>query len=349
MKPLTQFGLSVVLTVLGVAGASAQQAISARAGMVHYVEGKVLAGDDVIEGKFGNFPQLKENQVLRTEEGRAEVLLTPGVFARVGENSSFRMITNRLIDTRLEFLTGSMIVEADDMLKDNSVTVAAKDVMIHPRKSGIYRFDSEPARLRVVKGSAEVEANGKTIELKEGRMMNLSGDLALQKFDPKESDALSRWSFRRAEYVAMANVSAAKSLHDTYGDAGTGGGAYPCTSIRSSLWAYNPYFGMYTYVPCSGRLNSPYGFLFWSPMRVYQVYAPRPVYNPPSWANGSGDYSASHGYGSMPQTSGGYSGAAASVSSGATSVSSPGPSAGASSSASSGVSHSSGGGGGGHR
>src|SRR5438045_2867582 len=242
MKPAKWIGVGALALAVSATAVFAQQMISARAGMVHYVEGKVFAGNEQLDGKFGNFPQVKENQVVRTEEGRAEVLLTPGVFLRAGENSSFRMITNRLIDTRLEFLTGSVIIESDDMLKDNSVTIAAKDLMVHLRKSGVYRFDSEPARLRVFKGVVDVEANGKTFELKEGKELSLAGDLATAKFDTKESDALSRWSYRRAEYVAMANVSAAKSLRDSggsgsgYGGFGYGinnvgyGGGYPCVS-----------------------------------------------------------------------------------------------------------------------
>ena len=346
MKPVTQLGLGALLIVFGGGNVFAQQAISARSGMVHYIEGDVFTGDQKVDNRFGNFPQVKEKQVLRTEEGRAEVLLTPGVFARLGENSSFRMLTNRLVDTRLEFLTGSMIMESDDMLKDNAVTVAAGDAVIHLRKTGVYRFDSEPLQLRVLKGAVDVEAGGQTSELKEGRLLHLTGDRAVEKFDLKATDALSRWSYRRAEYIAMANVSAAKSLHDSGSYAGS---SYlpgsPCYGARSSLWAYNSYFGMYTYVPCNGRYASPYGFVFWSPATVYRVYAPRPVYNP-SW--GDGGYSAAgRGYASMPSAGGGYSGSVAAASSGVSSAS-PAPSAGAAPSSTGGVSHA-GGGGGGHR
>lgn len=364
MQPVRQVGFGALLLVFGGTVASAQQAISARSGMVHYVEGKVFAGDQQIDEKFGNFPQVKENQVLRTEEGRAEVLLTPGVFLRQAEHSSIRMITNRLIDTRLEFLTGSIILESDDMLKDNSVTVVAKDATVRLRKSGIYRFDAQPAQLKVVKGVVEVEAQGKTFELKEGKLLNLTGDMAVAKFDSKESDELSRWSYRRAEIVAMANVSAAKSLHDSggyssyvgsgYAGSGLGGvgsGYYPCMNTRSSLWAFNSYFGMYTYVPCSGQYGSPYGFMYWSPASVYRVYAPRPVYNP-SQGYSDGGFASSHGYNSMGATSSGYSGAVAAASSSSVPMSSasPAPSAGASSSAAGGVSRGGGGSsGGGHR
>src|SRR5438270_6344621 len=232
MKAAKLIGLGAVALAVSATSAFSQQAISARSGMIHYVEGKVFAGSEQLDGKFGNFPQIKENQVVKTEEGRVEVLLTPGVFLRAGENSSFRMITNRLIDTRLEFLTGSVILESDDMLKDNSVTIVAKDATVHLRKSGVYRFDSEPARLRVVKGVVDVEANGKTFELKDGKELSLTGDMAIGKFDPKETDALSRWSYRRAEYVAMATVPAAKSLRDSGGSgSGYGGFGYGINNV----------------------------------------------------------------------------------------------------------------------
>ncbi|HET9321403.1 MAG TPA: hypothetical protein VFO27_16555 [Bryobacteraceae bacterium] len=95
-----------------------------------------------MESKFDNFPDIKENQELRTEEGRAEVLLTPGVFLRLGENSAMRLVTNRLIDTRVEFLAGSALVEADELLKDNGVTIVYQDYTTQLQKKGVYRFDS---------------------------------------------------------------------------------------------------------------------------------------------------------------------------------------------------------------
>src|ERR1700730_3166842 len=108
---------SLARSVLGVAVlagatsfvASAQSVISAKSGLIHYVEGRAYLNDQLIESKFGEFPDVKENQQLRTEEGRAEILLTPGVFLRLGENSAIRMVTNRLIDTRLELLSGSAL------------------------------------------------------------------------------------------------------------------------------------------------------------------------------------------------------------------------------------------------
>ena len=285
--------------VLGSSAMFAQQVVSARSGLIHYVEGKVLLGDQAVASKLGSFPDVKENGTLRTELGRAEVLLTPGVFLRVGENSSFRMITNRLIDTRLEFLSGSAVVEADDMLKDNAVTVVFRDATVRPTRNGLYRFDSNPPALRVFHGEAAVETPAGKLIVKEGKMLPFDGGLAAMKFDKENTDGLDRWSRRRAETVAMANISAARSLRSS--------------GLSSSSWAWNPYYGMFTFIPARGVWSSPYGFRFWSPYEVYRVYE-RPVYaSAPSW----GGFDAGRGYSSVGATSSGYSGTIASSSSSA--------------------------------
>jgi len=99
------------LCVLSAGSALAQYVISTHSGVIQYVEGRAYLGDKPVEPKFGQFPDIKENQEFRTEEGRAEVLLTPGVFLRMGENSAIRMLSTHLTDTRVEVLSGSAVVE----------------------------------------------------------------------------------------------------------------------------------------------------------------------------------------------------------------------------------------------
>src|SRR4051812_37930103 len=77
-----------------------QNVISAKSGMVHYMEGDVFLDGKAVEVKYSLFPEIKEGQVVRTDEGRVEVLMNPGTFLRLGEHSSFKMIDKRLIDTR---------------------------------------------------------------------------------------------------------------------------------------------------------------------------------------------------------------------------------------------------------
>jgi len=288
MRPAGRLALGVLAVAAGSMAALAQSAvISARSGLIHYVEGQVYVGDQLVETKFGVFPEVKENQQLRTEEGRAEVLLTPGVFLRLGENSSFRMITNRLIDTRLEFLTGAAVVEAEDIAKDNSVTVVYGDATVHPTKKGVYRFDSGTGELRVYDGLAEVTAGGQTVEVKEGHLIALD-TLAVGKFDKTVSDALNRWSERRDSYVSMANVGAADTLR-TSAFAGIGG-----NNPFMGGWYWNPFFGMYSYVPgMGGMFYSPFGNPFFSPFDVYMAYMPGFYYYPAYFGN----YGYGNGYG----------------------------------------------------
>jgi len=335
MKPYWLAGCCVGLLSLAGLPLQAQSVISAKSGLVHYAEGAVFLEDQKIDPKFGSFPEVKEKAVLRTEEGRAEVLLNPGVFLRLGENSSFRMITNRLIDTRIELVTGSAVVEADEIGKDTGVAIVCKDATVSLRKTGVYRFDLQPAGLRVYSGEASVQLNGQNLVVPGGKMLPFEGESAgvVTKFDKEDTDSLTRWSRRRGEYVAMANVSAAKSLRESG------------SSLYSSVWQWNPYFGMMTFIPARGVLSSAYGFQFWSPLAVHRVfYVP-----PPTHYAGGAMGGSPLGYGAMPHSTGGYSGtmAAASAARSASpaaashSGSTAAPSAGVSS-----VGHGSGGGGG---
>jgi hypothetical protein len=334
MKTLVRLALGVAV-MAGASSfvASAQSVISAKSGLIHYAEGRVYLGGQLVENKFGTFPDIKENAQLRTEDGRAEVLLTPGVFLRIAENSSFRMVTNRLIDTRLEFLSGSILVEADELLKDNGVTIVYNDYAVQIQKKGIYRFDSDPAELRVYDGAVLAQINGKNQEIKEGQLLAMNGDLKLAKFNKEDVDALYRWSRRRSEYISMANVSAAKSVRDSG------------MSWYSSGWAFNPYFNMYTFIPYNGAFYNPFGYALWSPFTVYNyLYSPG-FYNT-GYMNGGGGGRISRGvissgaHATVGATRSGLSGTVASSGGSVRSVSSA-----ASSSVSSPVSRGGGGGG----
>src|SRR5215469_15643424 len=95
-----------LLCVLG-ARSDAQSVISARSGVIHFFEGTVYLGDQRLERQIGRFPMLPDGGELRTEQGRAEVLLTPGVFLRMADNSAVRLLTSDLEDTHVELIGGS--------------------------------------------------------------------------------------------------------------------------------------------------------------------------------------------------------------------------------------------------
>ncbi|HMD70977.1 MAG TPA: hypothetical protein VKF41_06510 [Bryobacteraceae bacterium] len=317
MKPVWMAGLLAVILALSAIPALAQPVISAKSGLISYVEGKVFLSDQVVEPSPTHFPDVKENAMVRTDEGRAEVLLTPGVILRLGENSSIKMLTNRLIDTRLELLTGSAVVEADEIAKDTNVTLVCKDGTVSLSKKGLYRFDTAPARVKVFEGLATANIAGQNFEVATGKMLSLGGTLAaVEKFNKEDTDSLDNWSKRRGELVAMANVSAAKQVHDS----GCAGYSFvtpvstttqPCLNPCAPGWRYNPWYGMITYIPC-GTAWSPYGYRYWSPMNVMRAYYTPPVYN---GNRGYGGYGGGGGvsYPTMAPSSGGYAGTVASA------------------------------------
>ena len=276
------------------ATAIAQQAISAKAGLVQVSDGEVFVNDKAIQPKIAEFVDLKNTDVLRTGEGRTEVLLTPGAFLRMRDNSSFRMVSSRLNDVRLEMLQGEAMIEITEMLSDNAITMTMGGASFQIPKGGIYRFDAEPARMRVYKGESIASIGEKTVRVKEGHEMAFNGNTWNQSdFSTKDADALYRWSQRRSENIAVANVSAARQSGNSlgsfsamdYGTSGFGGwggyGAFPylgygynsmAYSGLSGGWMFNPYFGMYTFMPFAGTAWSPFGYAFYTPVTVVPVY-----------------------------------------------------------------------------
>jgi len=269
MSPVRMSVVMIAILAIAVVTASAQPIISAKSGVIAGVEGKVFLDDQVIEQSVTHFPDMKENSVLRTEEGRAEILLPPGFVLRLGENGSMKMLTNRLIDTRLELQAGSAVLEVDAVTPDTNVTLAVKDGMVTISKAGVYRFDSEPARVKVFHGIANVQVGDQSFIVSTGKVLGLVGGAAnVEKFDMEDTDALDHWSRRRGEEMAVANVSAAKYVNDNYGP------------LTTSAWGYNPYFGLYTFIPMTGQMcNSFYGYCYWSPPVAYRMFYSQPFYN----------------------------------------------------------------------
>ena len=255
--------------VLLTAPAWGQSVISAHSGIVHYVEGDVAIDGELTHPKFAQFPEVKPGQVLSTTDGRVEMLLTPGVFLRLSENSSVKMISNALSDTRVEVVSGTALIEVGELLPDNAITLISGGARIALPKRGLYRIDADPARLRVYEGQALVSDGDRKLAARKGREVELaSGALDAKSFDARDTDAFYRWSGRRDSYIAAANVTSARVASNS---ADYGSGFY---SGRSA-WSWNPYFGMFTFVPASGIYQSPFGSPFYSPSMIRFVYFPR--------------------------------------------------------------------------
>jgi hypothetical protein len=289
---------AVILVAMAATMCSAQNVISAHSGTLHYFEGDVSVDGAPVQSQAGRFSEIKEQSVLLTARGRAELLLTPGVFLRVGENSAIRMLDNRLVSTRLEVLSGTVIVESDDpqmSVKDAPVALIYKDYVIRLVRHGLVEISSEPANMRVYKGEAVVEitragATGDHATVKEGRALSFSTAFLTEKFDDKVGDDLYLWARDRSQSLSAANMSSALSLSSNgNGEVsgyrsgyGSGSGSW------SGGWYFNPSFSMYTFVPAGGTFWNPWGYGFYSPETISSYYTPSTYWYGGGGARGTG-------------------------------------------------------------
>jgi len=203
---------------------------------------------------------------LTTEDGKAEVLLTPGVFLRLGSESSVRMISSSLIDTQVELSRGKAMVEVDQIYPQNDIRVQGDGLTARLLKTGLYDFELDNQQFRVFDGKGEVTNGGKTTTVKGGHELTLQTDLALksQKFDRNaaQDDDLYRWSSLRSAYLGEANVDQA-SYFANYSWGPWGGPAWV------GGWWWDPWFSAFTFVPGDGIFYSPFGWGFYSPFYVY--------------------------------------------------------------------------------
>ncbi len=305
---------AVMLAALTVAVSSAQMVTSAHSGTLHYFDGAVAIDGSPVQQQHARFPEIKENSVLSTTQGRAEVLLTPGVFLRIGENSSVKMWDNRLISTRVEVLSGNAIIESDDPqmdVKNSPVTIVYKDYEIHLQKQGLFEIGAADARMQVYKGEAVVSIIGGDLAdratVREGHQLTFSVALLTEKFNDKEGDDLYLWARDRSQAISAVNMSSASTLNPNgfgsgyggYGGYGYGGGygGYGWGSPYgygsglgnfSSGWYFNPWLDMYTFMPGAGAYWNAFGYGFFSPSTIYAFYSPSSYWYGGGGARGAG-------------------------------------------------------------
>ncbi len=263
MKNLMKTKLSFALSLFCGSVLSAQNVISTHSGLIHFVEGYGTTLDGMLVApKAGEFPLMKDGQTLATEESRVEVLLNPGAFLRLAEQSSLKMVSTRLSDTRAELLTGSAVLELDEVQKGNNLMLLFHGAKITPLKHGLYRLDANENRFRVFEGEAQVFQAEQMAEVKAGHQIEFGAVLVSGKFNRKTGDALDAWAAARSERIAQANLVSANMM--------SRGGA--SSSYTNSSWVWNYFYGLLTYLPARGYGYNPYGWMIYSPQTVSAFY-----------------------------------------------------------------------------
>jgi hypothetical protein len=241
-----------------------------------------------------NSSTVDPGQVLRTEQGKAEMLLTPGVFLRIGDHAAVRMVSPSITDTRVELLQGEALVEADQVLDGNHLVVAENGIDTTILKNGLYRFTTNPAQLSVYDGKAQVFIDERAVEVGRGKEMTLApaASLKTQSFNRSLGDDLYQWSGVRSQYVAETNQSSVQYIV---------AGGYPWGGYGLG-WYWNPWFDSWAFIPGYGYFGGPFGFGFYSPA-YWRAYPPAHYYVRPGVTA-----SVAHGFAPAARIGGGFGG-----------------------------------------
>ncbi len=259
MARSTTLALLSLATLVGTA--LGQTSYSVHPGTLNYIEGYASVDGNAITRSSVGKTGLRSGQTLATSQGRAEILLTPGVFLRLGENSTVRMVSPNLTHTEVALLRGRADVEVDQIYKQNLLLVDQGAAQTQLLQNGLYAFNADAGTVRVLKGKAKVfhtEGSVKGIEVKGGRELQLNTEMAkAEKFDKDEAknEGLYRWSSLRSEYLGEANQRVAMS--------------YSGGRVANPGWFWDSGLYGYTYLPGSGLYPSPFGYGFYSPSYLY--------------------------------------------------------------------------------
>jgi hypothetical protein len=182
--------------------------VSARAGTINLATGQVAVDTKPVERRSNKFPTLKDGQVLRTDNGRAEVLLGPGVFLRLGPHAALRMVNSRLTDTQVKLEQGTAIVEVIEIANGSNLHVLVGDSRTAFRGIGLHRFNADSGDLSVYGGHADVSAGVKTFDASRGRAVHLLDPPIETRFDPRGKDPLIQWAAARSFRLYISNPAA---------------------------------------------------------------------------------------------------------------------------------------------
>ena len=241
--------------------------ISARAGGVNAVTGRtgVHAKGSSVWEQLTIKDNLEGGDVVKTGlDGRVEILLNPGSYMRVGENSEFELTSNSLDNLEVRLLRGTAIVEAtgaeDTELQINITTPHAKMAIV---RRGLYRLNVVPGDLTelIVRKGRVLLADPET-KVKGGKKLIFSGGshsvAKLSDAEKKDIDSFDAWSRDRAKTVAKANerlTSRDRSFLRTNLDLW----ASRYSPRSGGFWLFDSSLGCYTFLPFYMGWGSPYG------------------------------------------------------------------------------------------
>ena len=255
--------LALGLATLGTAQNREKYVISATAGGVNSVDGRVMVTRAGKSQMLTAQDNLTAGDLVTTgAASQVEVLLNPGSYLRVGENSAFELADNSLENIRVGLTKGSAIVEATGLdnteLHINIVTERARILIV---RRGVYRINAaaDSTDLLVRKGRALVNENSSNIIRGGSGLVFRGNSFVATKLGKKQQDQFDDWSKARANTLAKANEKlSARGLNTYFASFNSFDWAFSAANPYG-LWAFSPFSRCFTFLPFYYGWSSPYG------------------------------------------------------------------------------------------
>lgn len=274
--------------------------VSAKSGVINFIQGKV----QVLRAKepdAAETPKLNKelrygDHVTTETNSRTEILLNPGCYLRLGEQSEVVFLFDDVDRSELKLLRGSAVLEASAIQAPISVETPKAKFEID--REGLYRFnvvDGGKADVSVRRGRLSV---GNTA-IKEGKRALVEGETAaIAKLNKNDVDGFDEWSKDRAKSLIAANSRL--SLLGVQRALGM--------SSLINAWIYDPFCRCYTFLPFADGFASPYG-LYYSVCNPFgSGYYYRPRHNSGWIGNNGGSYGGGSSGGGHSSGGGGTAG-----------------------------------------
>ena len=298
LSPILAALLIAAFVVIGNAQNRERFSISAKAGGVNAVSGHVMvrrAGQNAQQ--LTSQEDLASGDVVSTGLGsQTEILLNPGTYLRLAENSEFEMVDNSLDNLLVKVNKGSAIIEATGF--DNiemRIPIITEQQRMTIVRAGVYRINVRPGVTELyVRKVRMTLGNDRDALVKSGKKLTFTGTgQSIAKLEKTDKDQFDDWSKLRGQTLASANERLSARALNGYLKSSVWGMA-DARFGRWGLWTWSPYSSCYTFFPFYYGWGSPYGSnygLFAGYGGGYYPYNPR-NYNP-NIVNNSPNSSAS--------------------------------------------------------
>lgn len=247
--------LVAAFIVAGATNAMAATRSMPRPGLLNSVQGQVNLDGHPTNRRATGREALRAGQVIETQHGKAELLLTPGSFLRLGPNSEVRMLSRSFANTRVKVLKGMGLLDARAGYK-HDLAILMDGTTTRIDNQGIYGFSANRETISVLHGKATVYQGDSRITLKANHQLTIASHVPLEarKLNKQafKSNSLYQWNEARNKYESLARNSVQRSIRQSGRWHGRG-------------WYWSGFWGFYTYVRSPGMFFAPYYGAYYGP------------------------------------------------------------------------------------